>query len=136
MKIEQLDDSAFGAIFYGSEPASRRPNLMGYGWYPDYDDPYDDGVPLLASSSAGPNGVNGGYYHNAQVDALLAQMKNAERDTLVRDAHKLQDITGRVDPPAIWTDERADVVALAVNVQGYVDNPVEAYTYDVYALHH
>jgi peptide/nickel transport system substrate-binding protein len=136
LKIEQLDDAAFGAIFYGSEPASQRPNLMGYGWYPDYDDPYDDCVPLLASSSAGPNGVNGGYYHNAQVDALLAQMKNAERDTLVRDAHKLQDITGRVDPPAIWTDERADVVALAANVRGYVDNPVEAYTYDVYALHH
>jgi peptide/nickel transport system substrate-binding protein len=135
MKIEHLDAAAFNAIFFGSERASQRPNLMGFGWYPDYDDPYDACVPLVASYSAGANGVNGGFYHNAQVDALLAQMKNADHDTLVRDAYKLQDITGRLDPPAIWTDERADVVALASNVRGYVDNPVEAYTYDFYALH-
>ncbi len=108
---------------------------MGYGWYPDYDDPYDAAVPLVASYSAGPNGVNGGYYHNREVDALLAQMQNADRDTLVRDAYKLQDITGRLDPPAIWTDERADVVVLSSAVQGYFDNPVEAYTVDYYALH-
>ncbi len=135
VKIQQLDSGAFDTIFFGTEPASRRPNLMGYGWYPDYDDPYDAAVPLVASYSAGPNGVNGGYYHNREVDALLAQMQNADRDTLVRDAYKLQDITGRLDPPAIWTDERADVVVLSSAVQGYFDNPVEAYTVDYYALH-
>ncbi len=135
MKIEQLDDAAFNTIFFGTAPASRRPNLMGYGWYPDYDDPYDAVQPLIASDAAGPNGVNGGYYHNSQVDALLAQMKNADRETLVRDAYKLQDITGRLDPPAIWTNERADVVVLSRTVQGYSDNPVEAYTIDYYALH-
>ena len=108
---------------------------MGYGWYPDYNDPYDECVPLLASYSAGAAGVNGGYYHNKEVDALLDEMKNAGRETLIRDAHTLQDITGRVDPPAIWTDEPADVLALAKKVQGNVYNPLEAHTFDFYAMH-
>lgn len=135
LKLEHLDTAAFNAIFYGTASASKRPNLMAYDWYPDYDDPYDMSDPLVASSSAGANGVNGGYYHNRTVDTLLARMQNADRETLVRDAYKLQDVTGRVDPPAIWVDAPADVIALAANLHGFAFNPVQERIFDFYALH-
>lgn len=135
VKIEHLDASAFNTIFYGTEPASQRPNLLAYAWYPDYDDPYDMVQPLLASTAAGPSGSNGGYYHNKQVDALLGQMESASGETLISLAHHLQDITGRVDPPAIWIEQPLAVNVLARGIKGFVFNGLTEGTYDFYALH-
>ena len=80
-------------------------------------------------------GANAGFYHNKQVDALLADMKNADKETLVSDAHKLQDITGRQDPPSIWLDENEQVVVTTSKLQGLVINPLTIATFDFYALH-
>jgi peptide/nickel transport system substrate-binding protein len=135
LKVEHLDESAFNAIFYGSEPASKRPNIMGYAWYPDYDDPYDAAQPLIDSTAAGPAGVNGGFYHNKQVDSLLARMQYASGSTLVNLAHQMQAITGRVDPPAIWVSQQEDVTVLAHGLKGFVFNALTIGTYDFYALH-
>ena len=77
LKVQQLSDQAMSSIFFGTEPPSKRPNLMFQTWWPDYNDPWDMCDPLVASSSAGAAGANAGYYHNKPVDALLAQMKNA-----------------------------------------------------------
>jgi peptide/nickel transport system substrate-binding protein len=135
VKLAQVDLVTYNSVFFGSEPPGKRPNLLPNFWYPDYDDPYDQCVPLVASYSAGAAGGNGGYYHNREVDALLAQMKNAGRSLLIRDAHKLQDITGRVDPPAIWIAEPAQVTILARSLKGYVFNPLQLQTYYVYTMH-
>jgi peptide/nickel transport system substrate-binding protein len=135
MKVQRLAEGAFNAIFYGTEPASQRPNLMGYAWYPDYDDPYDASQPLIASNAAGPSGANGGFYHNTQVDSLLARMQYASGATLLGLSHTLQDITGRVDPPAIWTHQSQDVTVLARTIKGFTFNTLSIGTYDFYALH-
>src|SRR5579863_6136274 len=120
----------FSSIFYGNEPASKRPNLMPWGWWPDYNDPYDECVPLVASYSA--NAGNAGYYHNKTVDALLAAMQHADRADLIRDAWQLQTITSRVDPPAIWVDEPAQVTVTVASLRGVVFNPLAVQTYDFY----
>ena len=135
LKLQHLDVSAFNAIFYGTDPASKRPNLMAYAWYPDYDDPFDAVEPLIASYAAGPSGVNGGYYHNKQVDGLLAQMKYAGREQLAGLTRRLQDITGRTDPPAIWVDQPLEVTVLARKVQGFTYNALVQHTFDFYHLH-
>jgi peptide/nickel transport system substrate-binding protein len=135
LKVQRLAEGAFNGIFYGTEPASQRPNLMGYAWYPDYDDPYDASQPLIASNAAGPSGANGGFYHDTQVDSLLARMQYASGPTLISLAHTLQDVTGRVDPPAIWTHQLQDVTVLARGIKGFVFNTLSIGTYDFYALH-
>jgi peptide/nickel transport system substrate-binding protein len=135
LKIQQLESSAFNDLFYGTEPLSKRPNLMPYSWWPDYNDPYDMAVTLIASWMAPPAGSNGGMYHNKEVDALLNQMRNADREVIIRDAKKLQDITGRVDPPDIWACEPAQATVLASTLQGYVFNPVELRTYYFYTMY-
>ncbi len=135
LKPQGVDDATHSAIYFGTEPASKRPNLMAYDWWPDYNDPYDMAVPLIASYSAGANGANGGYYHDKQVDALLADMRYANSEKLLSDARKLQDITGRVDPPMIWTDEPAQVTILAHNLHGYVFNPLDLQIYGFYSMY-
>lgn len=135
LQLQQLDDAAFNNVFYGTEPASKRPNLMTYSWWPDYNDPYDMAVTLIASYDTPPNGANGGLYHNKQVDALLAQMENGDTATIIKASKQLQDITGRVDPPALWIAEPAQAVALAANLQGYIANPVELRTFYFYTMY-
>ncbi len=135
LKLQRLSEEAFNAIFYGTEPASKRPNLMAYAWYPDYSDPYDEVVPLIASYSAGANGANAGYYHNAQVDALIARMKSASGAALIEAAHTLQNITSRVDPPSIWVSEPLEVTVMARSLKGFVPNPLAVRLYYFYSLY-
>lgn len=135
LKLQHLDGASFYALIYSNKKASERPNLLAYGWWPDYNEPYDMCNTLLASSQAAPNGNNIGMYHNAEVDRLLAEMENANREVLLADAKKLQDITSRVDPPAIWYAEPAQATAMAANLHGYVFNPVELRTFYFYTMY-
>ncbi len=136
LKLQQVSDATFNNIAYGTEPAKQRPNLMPYSWWPDYNDPYDECNTLTATSQQAPNGNNVGMYSNSAVDALLAAMRYAGPETVVRDAHKLQDLTGRVDPPAIWATEPAQATALAAGLHGFVFNPIELRTFYFYTMHH
>jgi peptide/nickel transport system substrate-binding protein len=133
--LQGVDEPAFLAMFFGDAPPGKRPDLMFYGWGPDYDDPWDECVQILASSSAGSAGGNGGFYHNARLDALLAEMKNAGRAMVIRDAHQLQDITSRVDPPSIWVAEPAWITVMARNLHGVVFNPIMLLDYRFYPMY-
>jgi peptide/nickel transport system substrate-binding protein len=133
--LQHLDGSSFYSLIYSNKKASERPNLLAYGWWPDYNEPYDECNTLLASDQAAPNGNNIGIYHNAEADRLLAEMKNANRELLLSDSKKLQDITGRADPAAIWYAEPAEATAMAANLHGYVANPVELRTYYFYTMY-
>ena len=136
LKLQHLDSATFYSLLYNSQKPSQRPNLLAYGWWPDYNDPYDECSTLLASNQSPVDGGNNvGYYHNAQVDALLAQMKTGSLETVVRDAKTLQDITSRVDPPCIWYAEPAEVTVFAANVKGFVFNPVELRTFYFYTMY-
>jgi ABC-type transport system substrate-binding protein len=73
-------------------------------------------------------------FHNAQVDGLLAAMKNASPETARTDAKKIQEILTQ-DPPAIWTDERAMVNVMAKNLQGLAINPFGADVYTIYPMY-
>ncbi|MGH2410747.1 MAG: hypothetical protein ACRDGS_10315, partial [Chloroflexota bacterium] len=90
---------------------------------------------IIDSASGGANGSNGGYYNNAEVDKLLAQMKNAPRAVLIKDAKIMQDITSRVDPPAIWTAEPSQVTILAKTLHGFIYNPSDLRTYYFYSMY-
>src|SRR5262249_37296836 len=75
LTLQGVTQQAQNDMYFGNTPPSKRPNLQVYGWWPDYNDPWDESVVLVDSASGGPNGANIGYYHNKQVDALLDNMK-------------------------------------------------------------
>lgn len=134
LKLQEVTADTENGMLYGSEPASKRPNLIADSWYPDYNDPWDAADPLIGSDAYPPAGTNGGFYHNTQVDALLADMKNAPAERAISDAKKMQAILAQ-DPPAIYTDERAMVNVMAANLQGLVINPFGADVYTVYPMY-
>lgn len=133
--LQGVNQATQGSVYFGNTPPSKRPNLMAYAWWPDYNDSWDECVVMVASTSAGANGANIGFYQNKQVDALLTDMKYAAPEKIVSDAHKLQDITSRVDPAAIWVAEPAQVTVLTHNLQGYVFNPLDVQVYSFYPMY-
>ena len=134
LKIQKVDEAVETGILYSNKPASQRPNLMAFGWWPDFNDPYDECNILLNSASAGVAGANAGFYHDARVDSLLNQMKSAGGETLISLAHQMQQANA-LDPSAIWFDEPAQVTILSHSLRGYVFNPVELQTYDFYSMY-
>ena len=135
LKVQILDEATYtSSYYYANTPAAKRPNLMAFGWWPDFNDPYDECNILLNSAAAGANGANAGFYHNKQVDSLLSKMKTAGSEALVSLSKQMQSEAAQ-DPPAIWIDEPAQVTVLAKSLKGYVFNPVELQTYDFYGLH-
>ena len=135
IKDMPLSEDSFNTIFYGNDPPGKRPDLMTFAWWPDYNDPWDMSNILINSKSAGSSGANAGFYHNAAVDRLLAASVNADAGSLVRNFRTIQDITGRQDPPSIWLSEPAQVTVLTSDIQGLVVNPLEVLTYSFYQLH-
>jgi peptide/nickel transport system substrate-binding protein len=134
LKVQRVTEATLSGVYYGNEPPSKRPNLIAWGWWPDFNDPWDECNVLLNSASAGPNGANAGYYHDSTVDALLNQMKTAGGETLVALAHRMQEAQA-ADPAAIWLVEPAQVTILARNLQGYIFNPVKLQTYGFYTMY-
>ena len=134
LKLQRVTEATHSSTLYGTEPPSKRPNLMFWGWWPDFNDPYDECNILLNSAAAGSAGANAGFYHNKTVDTLLNQMKSAGGEQLISLAHRMQEAAA-LDPSAIWVDEPAQVTILAKNLHGYVFNPVELQTYDFYSLY-
>src|SRR5207248_1906486 len=132
LKIQEVAPATFNGIFFGSEPPGKRPNLLAWFWWPDYNDPYDMAVVMLASNSTGPAGANAGYNHNKHVDDLLAQLKCDGREKQRNDTRRLQDVRTRVDPAMILTDEPAQVSILAHTLHGYVFSPLDLQTFDFY----
>ena len=134
LKVQRVDEATETSILYGNEPASKRPNLMAFGWWPDFNDPYDECNILLNSASAGVSGANAGFYHNKQVDMYLNKMKSAGGEELISLAHKMQEAQA-LDPASIWFDEPAQVTVMAKSLRGFIFNPVELQTYDFYHLY-
>jgi peptide/nickel transport system substrate-binding protein len=135
LKIQALDQATQAGIFFGTKPASQRPNLMAYAWWPDYDDPWDMCFPYIDSASGGAAGANGGFYHNATVDSLLNKMKFASPAQVTKDAAQLQQITSKTDPPAIWVGEPLQVSILAKNLRGYIYDSLDLDTYGAYTMY-
>jgi hypothetical protein len=63
-------------------------------------------------------------------------MANEGGATLKKDAAKLQEYTGKLDPAAIWLDEPAQVTVMSSKLKGFSFNPLILQTYDFYAFHY
>ena len=56
LTIEQVDSPTFTGIFYGDAPAEERPNFMRWGWWPDYNDAWNDLYPTTQLRRLGQQG--------------------------------------------------------------------------------
>lgn len=135
LEIQQMDATLLQGIFYGDAPPEERPNLIRYGWWPDYNDAWNYLFPLVSCQSQGSAGANAGFYCNSRVEELLAQAKDATSAEAYQQAlTEIQRIVAHDDPPAIYYIQPQWLTVLRHDVSGFVYNPIYLGLFDFWRL--
>ncbi len=124
-------------LTYGDAPPDQRPDFIGdWGWWPDYNDGYNEIYPNFYSKAAGSAGANTGFYNNPRLDEILdkiaAGVSDQEYDQLLAEA---QNILTEQDPPAIFFGSVKWYTILRSDVRGFEWNPIYLSTYDFYRMY-
>jgi peptide/nickel transport system substrate-binding protein len=135
LKLESHDATSLISEYYGNSPASQRPNMFVWYWYPDYNDPGDWLFPQYDSHEWGSAGANGGYYKNRTVDRLLeAASKMSQTGPRIRLYDQVQKIVTWTDPAAVFLADLPESTVYRKTLHGYYLNPVYTATYNYYAM--
>jgi peptide/nickel transport system substrate-binding protein len=137
LEIKEVERSAQTNLEYGDAPPSQRPDFFGYwGWWPDYNDGYNEIYPNFYSKSAGSAGSNAGFYNNARVDAILDTVapgvSDDEYNKLLAEA---QNIMTELDPPGIFWGTVQWYTIMKANIRGFTWNPIYLNSYYFYEMH-
>lgn len=136
MEIVQKEEGALTDFNYSATPPEERPHFVSWGWWPDYNDAYNEIYPNFASASWTPNGSNIGFYKNDRLDEILETVAPGvpadEYDKLMFEANN---ILTELDPPAIYWGSVQWYTVLQPNIKGFEPNPIYINTYNVYRMY-
>lgn len=134
--ITELEEGQQTDLMYGSASAEEKPHFVSWGWWPDYNDAWNEIYPNFHTDSITPEGSNALYYSNAQVDDLLDQSSTmgagAEYDQTIAEINR---IMVEEDPAAAFYGSVEWYTVLAPNIEGFVPNPIYINTYNLYDMH-
>jgi peptide/nickel transport system substrate-binding protein len=136
LDIISVDYATLESTVYGDAPPEEKPHIMAdWGWWPDYNDPWNQLWPNFTQANIGNGGSNGGGWVNQRFEELMAEaehFKSEEQlDELMKEA---QNILTEQDPPAIYYGERISYTVLRSDIQGFVSNPLYIEAYNLYEM--
>lgn len=135
LELASVDGATINSVAYGDAPAEDRPHFFGgWGWWPDYNDPWNQLAPnFLANQIAG--GSNIGVWTNDRFEEIMAEAEHYSSDeqlaTLMKEA---QNILTELDPPAIYYGQVIRYTILNKTIQGFVPNPLYLDSYNFYGM--
>ncbi len=136
MKITELEEGQFTDLMYGEAPPSERPHLADWGWWPDYNDAWNEIYPNFATASLAPNGSNALGYSNETVDELLDKSSTMgageEYDQTIAEINQIMVVE---DPAAAFYGSVQWYTVLDPSIRGFVYNPIYINTYNVYDMY-
>jgi peptide/nickel transport system substrate-binding protein len=137
VKIVEKAYTNFVADISSYKPASARPDMAYWFWWPEFNSPSDFAFPIL-SNQATPKqlGFNGGYYNNATVNNAINEgfTKAGDGALLTQLWREAQTVMGSEDPPWLPLGQIIDLSYLRTDIKGYVANPIYVQSYDFWAL--
>jgi peptide/nickel transport system substrate-binding protein len=136
LELISVDYATIESTVYGDAPPEERPHFIGgWGWWPDYNDPWNQLWPNFTEANVGGGGSNGGAWVNPRFEEIMAEAEHFESeeqlDELMREA---QNILTEQDPPVIYYGQRVDFTVLGADIQGFVPNPLYLQAYNVYEM--
>jgi peptide/nickel transport system substrate-binding protein len=135
LQLIEKSYSGFVQDYFSNAPASQRPNMYFFSWWPGYDNPFNYAQPLFTKSGWGAAGGNAGLYYNAEANGLIMSMANAViDDALVAKSKRVQQIVAMEDPAWIPVAQELVDIAYRNDIRGFIANPVYEATFDFYAL--
>ncbi len=135
LKLREIDPSGMNSLLFGDQPAEERPHIISWGWWPDYNDSYNQLYPNFHSESFGSAGSNALGYSNADVDELLDQAANAAtQEELTELTSQIVQILMWDDPAAIFYVQNIRSTALSADIRGFVPNGIYIATYNFHKM--
>ena len=135
LELQQVERAALLELAYGDTPPEQRPHFISGGWWPDYNDSWNQIYPNYHSDSVGSKGSNAMFYQNPEVDRLMNQLKDAATEDEIRR------LTGQIvriltwdDPAAIFYAQIKKATVLQKDIRGYVPNPIYINSYNFWAM--
>lgn len=136
LQLIEKSYSGFVQDYFSNAPASQRPNMYFFSWWPGFDHPFNYAQPLFTKSGFGSAGGNAGLYYNAEADPLIMSMNNAViDDALIAKSRRVQQILTSEDPAWIPVAQERVGIALRNDIQSFQTNPIYELTFDFYSLH-
>jgi peptide/nickel transport system substrate-binding protein len=137
MEIVGKEEGAYEDFFYGEAPGEERPHFFSGGWWPDYNDAWNEIHPNFHSQSQQTAaGGNVSFYSNQQVDELLdksATMSSGpEYDATIAEINK---ILVEDDPAAAFLGSVRWYSIFNPKVKGFSYNPIYMNTYNIYDMY-
>lgn len=137
LELIPVDFATKESTIYGDLPGEERPHFIGgWGWWPDYNDPWNQLAPNFLKSQIGNGGGNGGLWVNDRFEEIMAEAEHytseEQLDTLMKEA---QNILTELDPPVIYDGQAARYTVLNSKVKGFVPNPLYLDSYNFYDLY-
>lgn len=136
VKIVEMEEGQFTDLMYGEAPAEERPHFASWGWWPDYNDAWNEIYPNFHTDSIAPNGSNALYYSNADVDRLLDESSTlTSGDEYNQTIAEINRIMVEEDPAAAFYGSVQWFTVLQPNIRGFVPNPIYINTYNIYDMY-
>jgi peptide/nickel transport system substrate-binding protein len=135
LELQQVDRAAIIELNYGDAPPEERPHFTASGWWPDYNDSWNQMYPNFHSESVGSKGSNSSFYQNPEVDKLMDQLKVAESEEEIRElTGKIVKIMTWDDPAAIFYGQITRATVLANDIRGFIPNGIYIASYNFHQM--
>jgi peptide/nickel transport system substrate-binding protein len=136
LELISVDYATIESTVYGDAPPEERPHFIGgWGWWPDYNDPWNQLWPNFTEANVGGGGSNGGAWVNPRFEEIMAEAEHFQSeeqlDELMKEA---QNILTEQDPPVIYYGQRVDFTVLGADIQGFVPNPLYLQAFNAYGM--
>ena len=135
LELTAVDFSTLENVIFGELTAEERPHFIPWGWWPDYNDPWNQLAPNFLESAIGSGGSNAGFWVNERFEEIMAQAEVSEStEELVELMKEAQQILVELDPPVISIGQTERYTVLRSDIQGFIPNPLYLEYYNFYQL--
>src|SRR5215208_548562 len=136
LELISVDYATIESTVYGDAPPEERPHIISsWGWWPDYNDPWNQLWPNFTEENIGGGGSNAGAWVNARFEEIMAEAEHFESEEQLNALMKeAQNILTEQDPPAIYYGQRVEFTILGADIQGFLPNPLDLEAYNAYHM--
>jgi len=125
LELVEVERASQVDLVYGDSPVEERPMFVGgFGWWPDYNDPWNQFSPNFTDKTK--DGIaNSGYWLNPRFAEIMAEAETyTDEARLAELMMEAQNILTEQDPPVIYYGQLLWYTVLRKDIQGFVPNPL------------
>jgi peptide/nickel transport system substrate-binding protein len=136
LELTAVDTATLNSMAFGDSAPEERPHFVGgWGWWPDYNDPWNQLAPNFLKAQIGNGGSNVGGYSDDRFEELMAQAEHYKtEEELDKLMVEIQNILTEKDPPAIYYGQVVRYTVLGKDIQGFVGNPLYLDSFNFYGM--